>query len=85
MIQLLESGQWINLPTKTTVTPNYTLLVLDNGRMLLSLGETHEAGASNHVLDAGGYEIGTWCDNEIEEAPELCVGAMLRAAGGCDL
>jgi len=83
--RLLESGQWVNLPPETTVTPHWTLLCLDNGRKILSFGDSYEAGASNHVLDVGDYEIGTWCDTEIADATELCVGAMIRVAGGCNL
>lgn len=70
------------MPTKTTVQSDWTVLVLDNGNRILTFGETRQAGAQVHVLDAEGREKAMWDCLEWVDEPEAVMGAILRLAGG---
>jgi hypothetical protein len=75
---------WMDVPTSTTVTDNWTLLVLDTGFKILTFGEKFAAGASVHVLRPDNTEVQSWeaSEWELEGEGELVVGAFLRMAGG---
>lgn len=77
-----ETESWEGLPETTTVTDQWTLLVLDNGNRILSFGNRRKAGEDVHILDANGKNLQSWSNKEWEEEPELVMGAILRAAGG---
>ena len=78
-----ERGRWYDVPTTTTLTPDWTVLALDNGNRILSFGDIHAAGAQVHVLDPEGYEVMMWdCAEWSNSDGELVMGAFLRTAGG---
>ena len=69
------------LPTETTVTDDWTLLVLDNGNRILSIGAKRRAGAEVFIINAKGEELYTWDHLEWKNEPESVMGAIMRAAG----
>lgn len=77
-----ERGRWHGIPDKTTITADWTVLVLDNGNKILTFGDEREAGAQVHVLDFENYEIQMWevAEWETEGEGELVMGAFLRCA-----
>lgn len=77
-----ETESWEGLPSVTTVTDQWTLLVLDNGNRILSFGNRRKAGDDVHILDADGRNLHSWSNKEWEEDSEVVMGAILRAAGG---
>jgi len=77
-----HESKWHYIPEKTTVTDDWTVLVLDNGYKILTFGDTYCAGAQVHVLNPKGEETVMWDCKEWEDAPEEVMGAMLRAAAG---
>jgi hypothetical protein len=77
-----ETESWEGLPNQTTVTDQWTLLVLDNGLRILSFGDRRKAGEDVHILDATGKNLQSWDHSEWGTEPELIMGAILRTAGG---
>ena len=84
-----ERSEWQNVPRRTTVTDDWTVLVLDNGRKILTFGSSakilvakgHAAGDSVHVLNEHNVEECSWDNLEWREAPQEVMGAILRLAG----
>ncbi len=80
---------WENVPRHTTVTDGWAVLVLDNGRKILTFGSSEKilvakgyaAGDSVHVLNERDFEERAWDKLEWQEAPEEVMGAILRLAG----
>ena len=60
---------------------DWTVLVLDNGRKILTFGASHQAGDSVHVLDECDYEEHSWHNLERHGVPEGVMGAILILAG----
>jgi hypothetical protein len=77
-----DTESWSGLPETTTVTNQWTLLVLDNGLRILSFGNRRKAGEDIHILDATGKNLFSWDNSEWGAEPEIVMGAILRAAGG---
>ena len=77
-----ETETWEGLPETTTVTDQFTLLVLDTGMRVLSFGGRRKAGEDVHVLDANNKNLFSWSHVEWGDEPEEVMGAILRAAGG---
>lgn len=77
-----EEERWLNIPDKTTVGTGWVVLVLDTEIKILSLGDTHQAGAQVHVLDRNGYELKMWevAEWERKGEGELVMGAFLMTA-----
>jgi len=74
--------RWEGLPSTTTVTDSWTLLILDNGNQVLSFGGLRKAGEDVHILDATGKNLQSWCALEWGDEPEAVMGAIVRAAAG---
>ena len=77
-----SENRWYSLPEKTTVTKDWTVLVLDNGYKILTFGDEFAAGAQVHVVGPDDREIAMWECVEWGDEPESVMGAILRAAGG---
>ena len=84
MPQLGDDEVWIGVPNETTVTDDWTVLVLDNGRKILTIGDERQAGSHVSILESDDLEICAWhcAEWEAEGEGETVMGAILRLAGG---
>jgi len=75
-----ENPTWFDLPEESTVTDDWTVLVLDNGCRIVSFGRERLAGAEVHVVGPDDVELAMWEMTEWAEDPEFVMGAILRVA-----